>query len=70
MSYTDVRNRPQRALVMARARKAQPALPTFQYLDAFKTVGMLSEVREAWVREQSTHPLFIALKQAWNGRRS
>jgi len=69
MSYTDVPNRPQRAQVMANARKAQPAPASFNHLDAFKTVGMIQELREAWVREQSTHPLFVSLKQAWAGRR-
>ena len=70
MSYVDVPNRPQRAQVMARARKAQPAPASFNQRDAFKTVGMFQELREAWVREQSTHPLFEALKEAWGGRRS
>ena len=70
MSYLDVPNRPQRAKVMAAARKAQPVRATFNYTDALKTVGMLQELREAFVREKASHPLFEALAQAWGARRA
>lgn len=45
------------------------ARPSPNYPDALATIESLQRIREAYVREKTSIPLFLALSNAWDARK-